>query len=70
MGERSYTVAEIDRMRSAVHALLMPKHGSQFDYSNLEEKVELRLRTYLEAGISPDDLADHVRTVRPSVCKR
>ncbi len=65
MGERAYTVAEIDRMRSAVNDWLSPPDGCTYDRVRLERQVELHLRTYLEAGVSPDDLAERVRSVRP-----
>lgn len=68
MPERAYTVAEIDRMRSAVeHTFLFGNkisdmksgalmqscmyHGSEKDVA-----VEARLRTYMLAGIEPEEL--------------
>ncbi len=73
MKERIYTVAEIDRMRAAVeyHWLFgrrikdpLPQGGVNSRVSNEEERtkcVEVRLRTYMLAGIDPADL-EHSET--------
>ena len=68
--ERAYTVAEIDRMRAAIQGRALraafpplPPGGSMIisgDWRELEAKAlaqaEDQLRTYLLAGVSPDEL--------------
>ena len=51
MIERSYTVKEIDRMREAVGNIIVWKHGRSYG-----EYAEICLRTYMMAGISPEEL--------------
>lgn len=63
MSERKYSVAEIDRMRAAISATfpcswVFKGDGSpgrrEPDYS---AQIEDRLRTYMLAGVDPDELA-------------
>ncbi len=65
--DRAYTVEEIDRMRAAVeHKWLfgirsseMPEGGMMSRVTNAKEQtecVEGLLRTYMIAGIAPEDL--------------
>lgn len=67
MPERAYTVAEIDRMRDAVeHRLVFgysigdPHSGvmtsASYNGERMAKCVEERLRTYMLAGIEPEDL--------------
>lgn len=73
MGERAYTVSEIDAMRERVRALVRRELGptilpgtpySQSDafvaralaQADRERVVEERLRTYMAAGVDPDEL--------------
>lgn len=62
--ERAYTLTEIDQMREAIHQILFPMRwysrtsGIQEIgcYQKLEERdnhVEMRLRTYMMAGVDP-----------------
>jgi len=69
MKERSYTVAEIDRMREAIscewlYGMKISKHrmrkGGTISrgYNEVERTkcVEEMLRTYMLAGVSPEEL--------------
>ena len=65
MNHRAYTVPEIDSMRKSVMAL-HPQDGWAGAYCNEVEQMralyaqstEARLRTYMEAGVGPEELAD------------
>lgn len=61
MKQRQYGTAEIMFMRSLVECLCHT--GFQYDQGERNEQVELQLRTYLENGIEPNDLA---KCVAPS----
>lgn len=53
MPERKYSVAEIDRMRDAVHTLCTP-----VGVGHRPVEVEERLRTYMLNGTDPEELED------------
>src|SRR5579863_2515949 len=58
---KSYTLNEIDAMREYVKKLLLPNayftHTSYLhERIEVKEQIEQRLRTYMMAGISPDEL--------------
>lgn len=69
MTERKYTLSEIDKMRRLVRDSMRPKlvaspametcginMAPPIDYSVSPALVEDRLRTYMIAGLGPDDL--------------
>ena len=62
MSERKYTMTEIDRMRTLTAYLVMfgttkrEKFKSGWGPEGYETTVELRLRTYMLAGLGPEDL--------------
>ena len=59
MTDRKYSVAEIDRMRAAVHENVLETRGLFYgDGAKLATVVEDRLRTYMLAGIGPEELED------------
>jgi len=49
---RKYTIKEIDQMRSMVNNMCV-QHGKPYKDSEKKEEIELKLRTYLNAGITP-----------------
>lgn len=69
----SYTIKEIDELRSAVDTLvcfgtLRPKNGSwgrSFSAGERETVVEARLRTYMSAGKTAQDLYDAEKLKSP-----
>ena len=69
MAERAYTVVEIDQMRTAIDFRFLygikpsqrPPNGKWFSSRTYKEEekavvVEELLRTYMLAGVSPEDL--------------
>lgn len=64
MNERACTVSEIDALRSAVKTrwmfgtTMLPKHAVSATYNATEMgiEVEQRVRTYMAAGITADDI--------------
>jgi len=57
MIERRYSVAEIDRMRSACQTLFVCRQGTTLIHlAQMREEGEDMLRTYLMAGTDPDEL--------------
>lgn len=54
MTDRKYTLAEIDRMRNAIN--WMYPDGVAFYQDERARETEERLRTYMAAGIEPEDL--------------
>jgi hypothetical protein len=63
--KRRYTIDEIDNMRSALnamslHGLCPGGHGMwSGDYERERvNRIEARLRTYLEDGIDPEEMRD------------
>lgn len=60
----AYTVPEIERMRSALHGIMFPVtwvsadagYGAATMFNEREEKIELRLRTYMLNGTRPEEL--------------
>lgn len=74
MPERAYTVAEIDRMRAVIHnRMKRPSdrmedasgHTYFIQYAADPAKVEDQLRTYMLAGVSPEEL-DATRSTDPA----
>lgn len=55
MIERAYTVAEIDTMRLTITHYGWPGGGSYYPAQRAAE-IEDRLRTYMIAGVEPEDL--------------
>lgn len=53
---RTYTIAEIDDMRMSVRYMLRPTPGTPYYSAELDETIERRLRTYMIAGVSPEEL--------------
>ena len=69
MPERTYTLDEIDQMRYAVRESMMIKHG-EGEYAcyvshHTPEEIEARLRTYMAAGIDPEELTKGRRWLEP-----
>ena len=71
MTERSYTVKEIDRMRISVDMItrgppcyLSPGTLGRFEWEKL---LEERLRTYMLAGVSQEDLEFQASELEPQV---
>lgn len=63
VGKRVYTVAEIDQMRDA----LISKHWtpeSRLGYNEACEFAERELRTYLMAGVDPQQVIDRKEAIR------
>jgi hypothetical protein len=58
MTDRAYTVAEIDRMRTAVEWM---QSDGPYRPSERVHEIEERLRTYMLAGIDPQDLENQAR---------
>lgn len=64
--DHKYTVLEIERMRKATYELMFPwvwhshnassRVGSGGRAGEAEEKAEVQLRTYLLAGVRPEEL--------------
>jgi hypothetical protein len=62
MSERKYTVSEISRMRRAIgEDVWIPGIVYEEDPRKI---IESELRTYLIAGLSPDDLEDQLKARR------
>jgi hypothetical protein len=65
---RKYSLGEIDRMRRCVHELSIEymMDGPKVSCFRLpaDAKVEERLRTYLIAGTSPEELEDAVQKLK------
>ena len=55
MGERKYSVSEIDQMRRAVENVCSLRR-SAFDQDGIRRDAEDQLRTYMLAGTEPDEL--------------
>lgn len=55
MPERAYTISEIDRMREALRWILTPLNRCYFA-EDVERQIEGQLRTYMAAGIEPEEL--------------
>lgn len=65
MIERKYSVAEIDRMRVLVRFTI--PDGTTFYGEGVTVWIEERLRTYMMAGIGPEELQEELnRRVSPS----
>lgn len=60
MSERSYTVSEIIRMRKAV-SMLLTFYASGPASDEQSARIEDELRTYMTAGVHPDDLETAAR---------
>lgn len=61
---RAYTLAEIDRMRTAVARIETPV-GQSFYPNEVVARIEEHLRTYLAAGVLPEALEEKMsETVR------
>lgn len=56
MNERNYTVAEIDSMRMACRNLALPGPYTPFYQEDIDRNAEEILRTYMQAGIEPQEL--------------
>lgn len=61
MNDRRYTVAEIDALRAAVTASLRPRrapspHEHHFNLPSSGLSIEERVRTYMLAGITAEDV--------------
>lgn len=56
MTERKYSISEIDKMRGAVRLKLQPGPMQPYNGAELSARVEDRLRTYMLAGVDPDEL--------------
>lgn len=73
MGERKYSVAEIDSLRSACKQLYLygttsPVAGFSRSYreADMVKAVEEMVRTYMVAGVDPDELWNRDRTTEDS----
>jgi hypothetical protein len=55
MAERRYTVAEIDRMRSALRLIIIRPNTNYYP-DEMERKIEDQLRTYMLNGTDPEEL--------------
>jgi len=53
--ERAYTVNEIDQMRKYIKRIAYP-FNEVYNAKERRQDIEHRLRTYMMAGISPDEL--------------
>lgn len=58
MSERKYSVKEIDMMRGYVRYMLHPPAMMPFRQEEVDARVENALRTYIAAGISPEELEE------------
>ena len=66
--DHRYTIIEIDRMRQATDTIMFPtvwlsstlgyRPGTDGQIGEHEKKVEDRLRTYLLAGVRPEELEE------------
>lgn len=56
MTERKYSISEIDKMRGAVRLKLQPGPMQPYNDAELSARVEDQLRTYMMAGVDPDEL--------------
>ena len=56
MTERSYTLKEIDRMREAISYVHCIRGVDADHLDAVNRSIEDHLRTYMLAGISPEDL--------------
>jgi hypothetical protein len=72
MVERAYTIKEIDQMRRNILATRMsweahsnPEYQRQYEQRR-DREVEDKLRSYLLAGIDPQELEDEARAKRES----
>lgn len=70
MAERVYSVREIDEMRCAVRCLAkfgrhwhFHKRVRRFPAEVTDAEIEERLRTYMQHGISPEELTAEAETV-------
>jgi len=58
--EYRYTLAEIDQMRSSLYVLASPHCSIPQEYvtdqTGFAKRIEEQLRTYLMAGIKPEEL--------------
>ena len=54
---RRYTVTEIDTMRDAIVSRLQEMNETRSYYDNCK-LAEMRLRTYLEAGVDPEEIVE------------
>ena len=57
MIERKYSVAEIDAMRNAI-SWVYPGPGVPFYKEEADKAIEERIRTYMSAGVDPQELID------------
>lgn len=70
MSERAYTLKEVDRMRKAVFASKTswevhsnPEYQQRYEQRR-DREVEDKLRTYLSAGVDPQELEDEAKAVK------
>lgn len=60
--ERKYSISEIDAMRESVSTLMLAI--AHYQCAPDERRVEDKLRTYLIAGVSPEELAAEAKAHR------
>lgn len=65
--QRKYTLDEIDAMRRSVRVILALPLGSGRDF---DARAEDQLRTYMLAGISPDELIEKAKKVESAWFER
>ena len=53
--QRTYTMGDIDRMRKAIDWNIIPE-GQPYYPAEKNAQVEDRLRTYMLAGVSPEEV--------------
>lgn len=56
MSDRKYSVADVQRMRGAVRWMNQPQPMQAYSQTDLDNRVEAQLQTYLVAGVCPDEL--------------
>lgn len=56
---RTYSVNDIVRMRKALDAILTPVNRAFYRHE-INQTVELQLRTYMQNGTSPEELEQHL----------
>ncbi len=59
---REYTLDELDAMRDAIRSTHIPSNAMR----SINEEVEEKLKTYILAGVKPQDLIDreHIKYVK------
>lgn len=59
--QRKYTVGEIDRMRSEIE---WSYPSGPYNAIERNADIENRLRTHMQNGTTPEELASHYATIR------